>query len=105
MRNPRVKKGSQQCESSTPKAGKRDKVADNLTEENEENVISEKSLTVDVHEHGRVTFDLTELATNPTRKAGKNDKVADNLSEENEENVFCEDCSLTPGHQAPREGN
>jgi len=65
-------------------------MADNLGEENEENVICKKSLTVYVHEIGRVTFDLTGQETNPTPKAGKRDEMADNLCEENEENVICQ---------------
>ena len=62
-------------------------MADNLGEENEENVIFKKSLTVYVHEIRRVTFDLTGQETNPTPKAGKRDEMADNLCEEN---VICQ---------------
>jgi len=55
-------------------------MADNLGKENQENVICKKSLTVDVHEGGRVTFDLTEQETNPAPKTRKCDEMTDNPS-------------------------
>jgi hypothetical protein len=78
--------------------------ADNLSEENEERVICQESLPVDVHaERRRVTFDLTEQATNPTPKAEKRDEMADNLSEESEDNVICEERSAFDIHEQPGE--
>jgi len=87
----------------TPKAGKRDEMADNLSEENEKNAICEVSLKVDVHERRRVTSDLTEQETNPTPKAGKREKMADNLSEEIEENVIYEEGVAVDTDEQPRE--
>jgi len=39
-------------------------MADNLSKKNDENVICQESLTIDVHEGRRVTFDLTDQVTN-----------------------------------------
>ena len=80
----------------TPKARKRDRVAENPRKKADENVIGQGSLTVrvDVHEPRRVTFDRKEQAANPTSNAGKPDEVVVTLSEENEEYLTCQE-SLT----------
>ena len=74
----------------TRKPGKRDKRADNPSEEEEENLICEESLPVraDVHKRKRVTFDLKDQVTSQAPKARKRDKVAGNPGKKNEKNVI-----------------
>ena len=74
----------------TRKPGKRDKRADNPSEEEEENLICEESLPVraDVHKRKRVTFDLKDQVTSQAPKARKRDKVAGSPRKKNGKNVI-----------------
>ena len=55
----------------TPKAAKPDEMVATLSEENEEYLICQESLTVDVYEGGWVTHGLTEQAADPNSKGGE----------------------------------
>lgn len=55
----------------TPKAAKPDETVVTLSEENEEYLICQESLTVDVHGGGRFTHGLTEQEVNPSPEERK----------------------------------